>query len=74
MQSEIRMTFRMPPDVEAFLSAEADHNCTSKNAELIRAVRERMHRTKTTTGVQFGDPSPAAAHEAARKGDPVPHG
>lgn len=73
MQTEIRMTFRMPPDVEAFLAAEADHNCTSKNAELIRAVRERMQRAKATTGESF-QAHPADAHEAAPKGDPVTHG
>jgi hypothetical protein len=74
MQAEIRMTFRMPPDVEAFLSAEADHNCTSKNAELIRAVRERMQRAKPTTGESFQAHPAAADHGTALQGGPVTHG
>ncbi|WP_412760010.1 Arc domain-containing protein [Methylobacterium guangdongense] len=34
----------MPDDVRHFLTAAARQNCTSQNAEFIRAVRERMMR------------------------------
>lgn len=45
MEIEHRATFRMPDDVRAFLLAEAKRNCTTQNAEFIRAVRERIERT-----------------------------
>ena len=48
MEPEQRATFRVPNDVRAFLIAEAKRNCTSLNAEVIRAVRERMERTSLT--------------------------
>lgn len=44
MHSEIRITLRMPRDVRAFLLAEASRNLTSQNAEIVRAIRERMDR------------------------------
>ena len=65
---------RLPPDAKAWVEDQARRYGSSQNAEIVRAVRERMERTKATTGVQFGDQAPAAAHEAARKGDPVTHG
>jgi len=34
-----RWTACLPEDVDRYLSDEAQKNCTSKNAELIRAVR-----------------------------------
>lgn len=44
MHSEFRITLRMPRDVRAFLTAEAARNLTSQNAEIVRAIRERMNR------------------------------
>ncbi len=35
----VRWTAQLPQDVDRYLSDEAQKNCTSKNAELIRAVR-----------------------------------
>ncbi|AUQ49950.1 hypothetical protein PhaeoP83_01676 [Phaeobacter inhibens] len=35
----VRWTAQLPVDVDRYLSEEAQKNCTSKNAELIRAVR-----------------------------------
>lgn len=51
MEREHRATFRMPDDVKEFLADEARRNCTSQNAEFIRAVRERIER-KTKTGLE----------------------
>lgn len=36
------MTLRMPEDAADFIEREAEHNFTSKNAEIVRSVRERM--------------------------------
>lgn len=69
------MTFRMPGDVQAFLADEARHNRTSKNAELVRAVRERMERAKPTTGESLQATAPAAGHhDTALQGGPEIHG
>ena len=48
MEKERRATFRVPEDVQRFLAIEARRNCTSQNAEVIRAVRERMERANKT--------------------------
>lgn len=40
----VRWTAQLPEDVDQYLSASAQRNCTSKNAELIRAVRETEKR------------------------------
>ncbi|WP_197739381.1 DNA-binding protein [Methylobacterium sp. P1-11] len=74
MRQGEQMKIRLPADLKAFVAGQAERYGNSQNAEIVRAVRERMERTLATTGVQFGDQAPAAAHEAARKGDPVTHG
>ncbi len=40
--SEIRMTVRLPADVATFLEMEANSDFTSKNSQIIRAVRAAM--------------------------------
>lgn len=42
MSEEVRMTLRMPRAAALFLDAEAGENFTSRNAEVIRCIRERM--------------------------------
>lgn len=44
----IPMQLRLPPDLKAFVEAEADRNGSSQNSEVIRAVRERMERATAT--------------------------
>jgi Arc/MetJ-type ribon-helix-helix transcriptional regulator len=39
------MQLRLPPDLKAWVQAQADKNLSSQNSEVIRAVRERMDRT-----------------------------
>jgi predicted HicB family RNase H-like nuclease len=43
------MQLRLPPDLKAWLTAQADKNGASQNSEVIRAIRERMDRTATDT-------------------------
>lgn len=40
----VRFTVRVPVDVAKFLDTMAEENFTSRNAEVIRSVRERMRR------------------------------
>lgn len=54
---EIRVTLRMPEDAARFIELQAEHNFTSKNAEIVRSVRERM----TAAVGQGVEASPAAA-------------
>lgn len=44
---EVRMTVRLPIDVVEFLDGEAGKEFTSRNAQIVRSVRERMHRQKS---------------------------
>lgn len=41
-----RIIVRMPADVKAWIRAEAKHNASSQNSEIVRAVRERMERAQ----------------------------
>ncbi|MHA6643424.1 hypothetical protein [Mesorhizobium sp. A623] len=39
---ETRMTVRLPADAMRFLEQEAKADFTSKNAQIVRAIREQM--------------------------------
>lgn len=39
------LQLRLPPDLKAWLKAEADKNGASQNSEVIRAIRAAMDRT-----------------------------
>lgn len=56
----VRQTMSLPPDAVAFLDCEARRNFTSRNAEVVRSVRERM---KAATGEGLVNRAPAAADE-----------
>jgi predicted transcriptional regulator len=44
------LSLRLPADVKAFLSAQAERNGSSQNSEILRCIRDRMDReTKTAT-------------------------
>lgn len=47
---EVRMTVRLPVDVAGFLDRQAKENFTSRNAEVIRSIKERMIRTEKEKG------------------------
>lgn len=40
------LQLRLPPDLKAWVEAEAAKNCTSQNSEIIRAIRAAMDRTR----------------------------
>lgn len=73
MHDERRLTVRLPGPVADWLTAAKDAEGSTINFEIIRSVRERMARSQAT-GVQFGDPSPAADQSTARQGGAVTHG
>lgn len=43
-----RLGIRLPEDLKAWLAMQAQANGSSQNSEVIRAIRERMERTKRT--------------------------
>lgn len=43
---------RLPTDADAFIEAEARKNSSSKNSEIVRAVRERMDNVSAATVVK----------------------
>lgn len=49
---EIRMTLRLPKSAADFLDSVAKENYTSRNAEIVRSIRERMQMTAGTRGVE----------------------
>lgn len=44
------LQLRLPPDLKAWLKAEAEKNGASQNSEVIRALRAAMVRTATPDG------------------------
>ena len=70
-----KLMVRLPPDAKAWVATQAQTYGNSQNAEIVRAVRERMDRAKAATGEKFGDRTPAAVtNETALQGGPVTHG
>ncbi|MDI4665560.1 hypothetical protein K9U40_14685 [Xanthobacter autotrophicus] len=47
-----RLPLRLPPDLKAWLAAEAARNGASQNSEIVRAIRERMERTTSAEAVR----------------------
>lgn len=47
---EVRMTIRLPAEVADFLQRQARENFTSRNAEVIRSVKERISRLDKEKG------------------------
>ncbi len=41
---EIRMTIRLPKAAARFLDEEAREHFTSRNAEIVKSIRQRMER------------------------------
>ena len=50
MDEEIRMTVRLPKWATDYLDSVAKENFTSRNAEIVRSIRERVERVETTAG------------------------
>lgn len=75
MQADPQLKIRLPPDVKAFVAMEAERNACSQTSEIVRAIRERMERTKAATGGEFGDLTPAAdQNRSALPGALATHG
>jgi len=75
MEQLRRATYRLPADAADFLERSAKRNLTSANAEVVRAIRERMEReTKTATGQSLPAHPVAVPHETALQGGPAFHG
>lgn len=46
MAATEQLPLRLPPDLKAWLKAEADRNASSQNSEVVRAIRAAMARTE----------------------------
>lgn len=57
-QEIVRITLRVPRQECDYMDRVADENVTSRNAEIVRSIRERM---QAAAGDEFGDQAPAAA-------------
>lgn len=67
MDAQIRMTVRLPRWAADYLDKTGAENLTSRNAEIVRSVKERME----AAGGSFGDQAPAAENnEVALQGGP----
>lgn len=52
LQTDPQYKLRMPPDVKAWLEAEARENSSSVNSEIIRSIRQRMKRETRDTALR----------------------
>lgn len=57
-----QLKIRLPPDQKAWIDRQADRNRTSRNSEVVRAIRERMDRD----GHPENERAPAVAPAEAR--------
>ncbi|MAN78382.1 MAG: hypothetical protein CML24_14645 [Rhizobiales bacterium] len=57
MIAEVRMTLRLPREAAVFLDSIARKNFTSRNAEIVRCIREQM---KTAPGGEIAAKTPDA--------------
>lgn len=51
-RTDPQVAIRLPPEVKRFIKAEAKLNASSQNSEIVRCIRERMERKKSSDGVQ----------------------
>lgn len=58
--AEVKMTVRLPVDVADYLREQAKRNFTSRNAEVIRSVRERMGVAETARPGAVSAPAASA--------------
>jgi hypothetical protein len=65
---------RLPPDAKAWVEEQARRYGSSQNKEIVRAVYERMERSKATTGGSLQAHPAAADHDTALSGGPATHG
>ncbi|TCN30307.1 hypothetical protein [Sinorhizobium americanum] len=61
MSDMVRLNIRLPADVAAYLDETSKTNLTSRNAEVVRAVRERMQSERVRLQAEWSPP-PADQH------------
>jgi len=64
---KITTSLRLPPDANAFIEAEARENASSKNSEIVRAIRAAM-KAKGPAGAPT-PPSHGHQHPHQEKAD-----
>lgn len=64
--NEVRITLRMPAKFADFLDRQADENFTSRNAQIVRAIREMMAATGKVS--EATNPAAASSNNAALAG------
>lgn len=70
-----QMKIRLPSDLKAFVADQAERYGNSQNAEIIRAVRERMDRMQAAVGEKLPGTNPTAGHhETGFPAGPATHG
>ena len=69
MQTEVRMTVRLPVAIRDWLEARAVSEFSSMNYEIVRALRARM--TAATGETLQGETPAAAQNETACQGGPI---
>lgn len=61
-KTDPQLRIRLPPEIKAWLTAEAARNGASQNSEIVRALRERMERTAPAEAArQLEEEAPAPA-------------
>ncbi|MCB1439944.1 MAG: Arc family DNA-binding protein [Nitratireductor sp.] len=66
-RNDPQVAVRLPPEVKAFIKAEALENASSQNSEIVRAIRERMKRKGAESAAT--DPRHATENPLERKND-----
>jgi hypothetical protein len=70
MNDEIRMTLRLPKAASDYLDSVAKENFTSRNAEVVRCIRERMQMTAGHVASET-DPAVIEQNAALQGGLPI---
>lgn len=65
---------RLPPDAKAWVEDQARRYGSSQNAEIVRAVRERMERAKVVAGDSLPADPATVPNRAALPGGAITHG
>lgn len=70
MEPEIRMTVRLPASAVEFLDCEAKREFTSRNAQIVRSIRERMQMAAGQMALET-DPAVIEQNAALQGGLPI---
>lgn len=70
MEHELRMTVRLPASAVEFLDSEARKEFTSRNAQIVRSIRERMQMTAGAKALET-DPAVIERTDALQGVNPI---